>query len=212
MVQAPSNTPSSGGDRPKPVYNIVGEKVALGPGSREEQVELFYRGDNDYAVTVFAGDPLWPRAREAFEADYDRFAKEPHPDWVGYLIYDRSTDTPIGGVSLRDIDLTVGVAELGISIGRKEYWGRGFGTEAITLLLDWGFTVLGLHNVMLTTKAYNERALRSYRKVGFREFGRRREAQRLGDRRYDIVYMDLLRSEFRSPFKPAVPLPWRPQE
>lgn len=191
----------------RPVYNIIGEKVALGPGAREEQVELFYRGDNDFEVTLMAGDPLWPRQREAFEAEYDRRAKESHPDWVDFLIYDRTTDVPIGAAGLRGIDLKVGIAELGISMGRKDFWGKGLGTEAITLLVDYGFTVLGLHNIMLSTYAYNERALRSYLKVGFREFGRRRQAQRIGDQRYDIVYMDLLRSEFHSPLKPVVPLP-----
>jgi RimJ/RimL family protein N-acetyltransferase len=206
MAQTDSH-PQQPNERPRPVFNIVGEKVALGPGTRTEQIELFYRGDNDFEVTIFAGDPLWPRQREAFEADYDRQAKEPHPDWVGFLIYDRATDTPIGGIGLRDIDLTMGTAELGISLGRKDYWGKGFGTEAITLMMDYGFTVLGLHNVMLTTTAYNERAIRSYLKVGFREFGRRRESRRVGDRRFDTVYMELLRSKFHSPFKPVVTLP-----
>lgn len=202
----PSSQPAN--DQPRrPVYNIIGEKVALGPGTREEQVELFYRGDNDFEVTLLAGDPLWPRQREAFEADYERQSKEPHSDWVGFLIYDCATDTPFGGVGLRDIDLKVGIAELGISIGRKDYWGKGLGTEAITLIVDYGFTVLGLHNIMLSTYAYNERAMRSYQKVGFREFGRRRQAQRIGDQRYDIVYMDLLRSEFHSPLKPVARLP-----
>lgn len=204
-TSAQSEQPSSSGARP--VYNIVGDKVALGPGAREVIIELFYRGDNDFEVAMLAGDPLWPRAREAFEAEYERNAREPHPSWVGFIIFDRATDTPIGGISLRNLDLTIGVGELGISIGRKDYWGKGFGTEAITLILDYGFSVLGLHNIMLSTYAYNERAMRSYQKVGFREFGRRREAQRLGDRRYDIVYMDLLRAEFSNPFKPVVTLP-----
>lgn len=204
MKQRPAPT---NGAQPAPVYNIIGETVALGPGNRDELIDLFYRGDNDFAVTILAGDPLAPRPREAFEAEYDRDAKERHPHWISFLIYELATGVPFGGVGLRDIDLTTGSAELGISIGRKDYWGRGFGTEAITLVLDYGFTVLGLHNVLLTTYAYNERALRSYRKIGFTEFGRRREAMRIGDRRYDIVYMDLLRAEFRSPYNPVVPLP-----
>ncbi len=207
MDQTDALSHQPGAQRPKPVYNLVGEQVALGPGSREEQIELFYRGDNDFEVTLLSGDPLWPRSREAFEAEYDRHAKTDHTDWVGFLIYDRADDTPIGAVSLRDIELTHGGAELGISIGRKDYWGKGYGTEAVTLIADWGFTVLGLHNVMLTTAAYNERAIRSYLKVGFREFGRRRQSRRVGDHRYDTVYMDLLRSEFHSPLKPVVPLP-----
>ncbi len=207
MTQRMSQPQRNDADRPQPVYNIVGDKVALGPGTRDEQIELFYRGDNDFEVTIFAGDPLWPRQREAFEAEYERDAKQEHPHWVGFLIYDRATDSPIGGLGLRDIDLMMGVAELGISIGRKDYWGKGFGTEAITLMMDYGFTVLGLHNIMLTTASYNERALRSYLKVGFREFGRRSGSRRIGDQRYDTVYMELLRSAFHSPYKPVVTLP-----
>lgn len=190
-----------------PVYNIVGDKVALGPGTKAEIVELFYRGDNDFEVTLLAGDPLAPRAREAFEADYDRDAKEPHPHWIGFIIFDRATATPIGGLGIRDIDFTKGIAELGISIGRKDYWGKGFGTEAISLMLDYSFTVLGLHNIQLSTYAYNERAMRSYLKVGFREIGRRRQAQRIGAKRYDVVYMDILSEEFHSAFKPVVQAP-----
>lgn len=197
----------SDADHRRPVYNIVGDRIALGPGSREEQIELFYRGDNDFEVTLLAGDPLWPRQREAFEADYERQAKEPHPDWFGFLIYALATDTPIGAIGLRNLDLAAGIGELGVSMGRKDYWGKGLGTEAISMVVDYGFTVLGLHNIMLSTYAYNERALRSYRTVGFREMGRRREAQRIGDQRYDIVYMDLLRTEFQSAFKPVVRLP-----
>lgn len=193
--------------RAQPVYNIVGEKVALGPGTREDRIETLYRGNNDFEVTLLAGDPLVPRARELFEADYDRDVREDHPSWVGFVIYDRATATPIGWVVLRGMDLTKGTAELGIKLGRKDYWGQGYGTEAIALMLDYGFTVLGLHNVLLTTYAYNERALRSYRKLGFREIGRRREAQRVGARRYDVVYMDLLSAEFQSPYQPVVALP-----
>lgn len=207
MAQRTSPSQRHTADRPHPVYNIIGDHVALGPGSREEIVEMFYHSDNDFEVAMLAGDPLRPRAREQFEADYERDIKDGDAHSVTFVIYDRAADDPIGVVGLRNMYLTVGAAELGISIGRKDYWGRGFGTEAVTLVLDYGFTVLGLHNVLLCTYAYNERAIRSYRKVGFREIGRRREAHRLGDRRYDIVYMDILRSEFHSPFKPVVTLP-----
>lgn len=191
----------------EPVYNFVGTKVALGPGTREENIREFYRAENDFATAILSGDLMRPRERERYETDYDRYSKEAHPDWVSFIIYDRATATAIGGVGLRHMDLTKGIAELGIIITRKDYWGGGYGTEAITLILDHGFTALGLHNVLLETYAYNERALSSYRKVGFKEIGRRREAQRIGDMRYDTVYMDILRTEFHSPFPPVVPLP-----
>ncbi|HEX8981461.1 MAG TPA: GNAT family protein [Ktedonobacterales bacterium] len=204
---ANENTIQGASGETEPVYNIVGAKVALGPGTREENIREFYRAENDFGTAILSGDPMRPRERARYEADYDRYSKESHPDWVSFIIYDRATGTAIGGLGLRHIDLAKGLAEVGIIITRKDYWGGGYGTEALTLVLDYGFTVLGLHNVLLETYAYNERALRSYRKVGFKEIGRRRQAQRIGDKRYDTVFMDILRTEFQSPFPPVVPLP-----
>ena len=66
-------------------------------------------------------------------------------------------------------------------------------------MLDYGFTLLGLHNIMLTVDAYNERAIRAYRRAGFKEFGPRREARRRGGQAYDVVYMDCIAAEFNSP-------------
>ncbi len=66
-------------------------------------------------------------------------------------------------------------------------------------MIDYAFTVLGLHNVLLTVFSFNERGIRAYRRAGFKEIGRRREARRLAGCAYDVVYMDCLASEFESP-------------
>jgi RimJ/RimL family protein N-acetyltransferase len=190
-----------------PIYNIVGAKVALGPGEKEQTIAAWYAHDNDFEIALLSGDPLWPRSRAEVEASYDEGLKQRERRWFDFTIYDRATNTPIGAAGMRHIDWISGCATLGISIGRKDYWGKGYGTETVTLILDYGFTVLGLHNVMLETYAYNERSLASYRKAGFKEIGRRREAQRLGDKRYDVVIMDILRTEFHSAFTPVISLP-----
>lgn len=208
----PRDTPratsaTDGATTPAPIYNIIGDKVALGPEERERAVANWYRSDNDFEITVMSGDPLWPRARGEIEADFDRHAGKTERRSVGYVIYDRATAASIGGLGLRGIDWLTGCATLGIVIYDKRYWGKGYGTEAIFLLLDWAFTYAGLHNVMLETYAYNERSLASYRKVGFKEIGRRREAMRLASKRYDVVIMDILSSEFHSPYKPVIELP-----
>ena len=82
-------------------------------------------------------------------------------------------------------------------IGEKECWGKGYGAETTALMLDYGFNALGLHNIMLSVFSHNERGQRAYRRAGFREIGRRREALRRGGQTYDLVYMDCLASEFR---------------
>lgn len=199
--------PAADAATPAPIYNITGDKVALGPEVRESLIANVYAHDNDFEITLLSGDPLWPRTHDEIEAEVDETIRKRERRWVSFAVYDRATTTPIGGVGIRHIDWVTGCATLGVSLHRKDYWGKGYGTEAVTLLLDWAFTVLGLHNVMLETYAYNQRSLGSYRKIGFQEIGRRREAQRLGGKRYDVVIMDILATEFHSPFKPVVTLP-----
>ncbi|HLY29547.1 MAG TPA: GNAT family protein [Ktedonobacterales bacterium] len=186
-----------------PIINIYGERIALGPMARAH-VPFLYRWENDFAVALFSGDPLIPHFREESEADFERYSKQEARTWVSFAIYELATLRFIGETELRHIEHVRGSAEFGIMIGERDCWGKGYGTEAARLLLDYGFHVLGLHNIMLDTYSYNERAIRAYKRAGFREFGRRRECQRLGDRWYDIVYMDCLASEFTSPLRPIV--------
>jgi RimJ/RimL family protein N-acetyltransferase len=177
-----------------PVLNIVGDKVALGP-MRRDLMPLYDRWFND----VEAGLPyflqLRPHTREAREAWYERLAKD-DPSVVDFLIYERATMRPIGKCNLDQIDLFNRTAEFGILIGEKDCWGKGYGTETARLMLDYGFTILGLHNVMLHVDSYNERAIRAYTRAGFREFGRRHEARRRGGRTYDVVHMECLATDF----------------
>lgn len=190
----------------QPIINISGKKVALGPFNRQV-LNVFERWFNDFDLAIYSGDPLMPMRREAVEADFERVNKNWPPERVQFLIYERATLRPIGLVELRHLDRANGTADFGILIGEKDCWGKGYGTEATQLMLDYGFTILGLHNVLLTTAAYNVRAQRAYMRAGFREIGRRREVIRLGERRYDDVYMECLATEFHSPLQPIITLP-----
>ena len=190
----------------QPLINIVGEKVALGPFDRT-LIPLFSRWDNDFEVSFFSGDPLIPKPKDVTEAEYDKYNKEMHRDSVDFIIYDYALLKPIGMIGLRHIYPRSQSAEMGILIGEKDYWNKGFGTEAVRLILDYGFTVLSLHNIMLSTYAYNERAIQAYLRAGFRMVGRRREAHRWGTKRYDEVIMDCLATEFETPLKRILTLP-----
>lgn len=105
----------------------------------------------------------------------------------------------IGYTTLEDIDLRDRTAKFALLIGEQDCWGKGYGTETTRLMFDYGFTALGLHNIMLLVFSFNERGLRAYSCAGFRPIGRRREAHRLGGRAYDVIMMDCLASEFESP-------------
>ena len=84
-------------------------------------------------------------------------------------------------------------------IGEPRDHGRGYGTETVRLLLDYAFTALGLHNVLLQVDETNPAARRAYEKAGFKEIGRRRQAVRGARGRTNEIYMDCLATEFDSP-------------
>lgn len=183
-----------------PIISVAGEKIALGP-VRREHVPLWERWINDVAVAAsyFRGD-LTPDPPESLSDRYDRMRKD-----VVFTIYERATMRPIGLCDLSELNHFNHTADFGILIGEKECWGRGYGTEATRLTLDWAFTCLGLHNVLLTVFSYNERGLGAYRRAGFKEIGRRREAKRLAGKAYDVIYMDCLSTEFTgSVLRPVV--------
>jgi RimJ/RimL family protein N-acetyltransferase len=176
------------------IINITRNTVALGP-HRRDLVPVYLKWYNDFEAMMPYLLQLRPRTREAQETMFDGSAKF-DPSSVDFTIYERSTMRPIGITFLDNIDSVYQIAEYNIFIGERDCWGKGYGTETTILMLDYGFTLLGLHNIMLRVDSYNERAIRAYVRAGFKEFGRRREVRRRGERRYDVVYMDCLAIEF----------------
>ena len=113
-----------------------------------------------------------------------------------YSIIDNDTNELIGNCGFVDIDHINQIGEVGIFIGNKKYWNKGYGTEALSLLLDYGFKALNLHNISLRVYSFNERAKKTYEKVGFKIIGKKREALLRGKERHDIILMDILYDEF----------------
>jgi diamine N-acetyltransferase len=175
----------------QPGFVVGGERVALGP-LRLDLVPTYQRWSNDLEVANGNGWVI----PFTLEAQRERIAgRSRSPDCADFTVYDRADQAPIGFSALSNIDHRNGTADFGIFLGERR--DQGLGTEATRLTLDWGFTMLGLHNIMLSVAAWNERAIRTYAKVGFRELGRRRDAAVTMGRRHDGVYMELLASEFR---------------
>ena len=105
-------------------------------------------------------------------------------------------DQIIGSVGL-DGDMKVhGDAYVGIGIGEPAFWGKGYGTEAMQLILAYAFLELNLHRVSLDVFDYNQRALRSYEKAGFKLEGRKRGLILREGKRWDVIYMGILRAEW----------------
>ncbi len=89
-------------------------------------------------------------------------------------------------------------AFVGIGIGNRSDWGKGYGTDAMKIMLRFAFTEINLNRVMLNVFAYNPRAIRSYEKAGFQHEGRMRGALLKDGKRYDMLYMSILREEWQT--------------
>jgi len=104
----------------------------------------------------------------------------------------------IGFIGYFNADRRIGKVAVGIGIGEKAYWGRGYGREAMRLLLAHLFDALDFQRVELDTWGGNERAIRSYASCGFQIEGRLRRAELVEDVYYETVIMGLLREEWRA--------------
>lgn len=126
------------------------------------------------------------------------------PDSMAFAIHVRATGRLIGTCAFSQLDGDNGSTLYHITIGEKDAWGHGFGTEATELMLEHAFERLGLHRVALAVFAFNERAIRSYRSVGFVVEGRARDAIWRDGRYWDELQMSILESDWRAGHEPTV--------
>lgn len=104
----------------------------------------------------------------------------------------------VGVCGLEHVDPIHRNAEIGIFVAPPDEWGRGFGGDSIQVLMRFAFEVLGLNALWISAFAENERALALYRRLGFRDYGLRRQAYHLNGQFRDLVLLDLLEAEYRA--------------
>ena len=179
-----------------PVWNIVGERIALGP-LRRDLLPHYHRWRNDFWVQRTYGETLVPASVEERTAWFERAAAGADSLW--FTIYERATARPIGVADLFQIERDHGLAWFGMLIGDAGDRGKGYGAETSRLMLDYAFNALNLHVVMLSVDEFNHAGRRAYARAGFRDAGRIRGATLLAGRRYDRILMDCVANEFESP-------------
>ena len=126
-------------------------------------------------------------------------------DSLALAVHIRASGRLIGSCAFSQLDSDNGSALYHITIGEKDCWGMGYGTEATQLMLSHAFDHLGLHRVGLTVFTFNERAIRAYRKAGFMVEGRAREAIHRDGRFWDEIAMSILEPEWRAQQEAADP-------
>jgi RimJ/RimL family protein N-acetyltransferase len=172
---------------------LAGERVVL-RRHVQDNVRAFQRWYSDPEVVRLTRYQDGPMRRDEIERFFA--ARALGPDSLAMGIHVRVGDRLIGTCALSQLDADNGSALFHITIGEKDAWGRGYGTEATRLMIDHAFTGMGLHRVGLTVFAFNDRAIRSYRRVGFVVEGRAREAIWRDGRWWDEISMSILDSDW----------------
>lgn len=168
---------------------LVGKQVYLSPMNVDD-AEAYVKWLNDFEVTNGVGNSSRITSLES-EKEWLRHNSSQYQ----FAIVSLENDNLIGNCGIQGVDNLRQCAEVGLFIGDEENRNKGYGGEALNLLLDYCFDYLNLNNVMLKVFSFNERAINCYRKVGFKEIGRRRQSYYLKGSFYDEVYMDILRIE-----------------
>ena len=183
-----------------------GELVRLA-APRPEDADAFSRWSEDAAYRRLA-DPDAPRP---LPADYfsERDQAEPSPGAYEFRIRTLVEDRLVGFVALFSIEWPNSHGWVALGIGDRVDRGKGFGKEAVSLILRFAFHELGLSRISLDVISDNLPAIALYRGLGFQEEGRMRERVYRDGRTFDLVYMGLLRREWEAGLgaTPAVPSP-----
>jgi RimJ/RimL family protein N-acetyltransferase len=137
---------------------------------------------------------------------YPPFSREETQNWIKMCInrtngYEQKAiltekGKHIGWIDLKNIDKLNKHAELGIAIGDKNYWGKGYGLSAMKEMLAWGFNELELNKIWLRVEIDNEKAIKSYKRIGYVDEGILRQDRLRNGEFVDRLRMSILKNEF----------------
>lgn len=181
----------------RPAGNLLfGHAVRL-DALEETDVPTVARWETGPFLRLYDARPAMPRS-EAEVAEWLDDVRQSERT-LAFAIRALEDDRLLGTLELDSILWTHRVCGMGLAIGERENWGRGFGSEAAALGLAFAFQELNLHRVTATVFAYNERSIALVEKLGFRREGAFREFLERDGQRYDMLLYGLLRHEWRAP-------------
>jgi [ribosomal protein S5]-alanine N-acetyltransferase len=170
---------------------LIGERIYLRPLEKSDAATLEeYINDPEVTRTLCVHRPMNLERELEF---VERVAKAETDVVLGIAV--KTDDKIIGTTGLHRLDFKDRKAEMGISIGAKEEWNKGYGTEAVRLMVRYGFLTLNLNRIYLRAIEHNARAIRVYESVGFRKEGLLRQDCYREGRYWDMVLMSILKEK-----------------
>lgn len=181
---------------PPPNPIIRGEKVFLRPSERTD-LDDFVRWLNDADVqrNLAMRAPLGHAEEERW---YDSMVERQGKRDYHFVICLLEDGRAIGTTGLHEVDIESGSAAFGIAIGEKGEWDKGYGTDTLNAICDFGFGELRLERIWLDVYDGNKRGQRAYQKAGFQVEGTLRRAIFKQGRHQDVLRMSLLRDEWKA--------------
>jgi RimJ/RimL family protein N-acetyltransferase len=157
--------------------------------------EVRWQRDSEF-VRLADSDPIRLHSERSIKEWFEKqFEKGWKPERYSFSVRTLAEDKYIGALGLW-VDLIHGEAWVGLGIGEREFWSKGYGTDMMRLCMQYVFLELGLERLSLGLHEYNPRARKSYEKCGFRFEGRTRQDMLREGRRYDSLWMSILREEW----------------
>lgn len=179
---------------------LIGERIILRE-YRKDDLSYIRKWVNNEEITKYLSNIfLYPHTMNDTESFLNSMLQG-SSGFKGYVVAHKETEEYIGQIDLIAIDWVNRIATLGIVLGATENLGKGYGTEAITLIQEFAFNKLNLHKLDLEVRDYNERAIRCYKKCGFVEEGRFRENFFVDGKYTDTLFMGILKSEYKNRMK-----------
>ena len=176
---------------------LTGKLVRLSAFDPEEMSKAFPRWNrNSEYVRLLNSSPRPMLSPKASLTWMEKEVAEMSPASYYFSIRTLADDKLIGEIGLDVVSWPGRDAFVGLGIGETEYWSKGYGTDVMNVLLCFAFTEINLKRVTLTVFEYNPRAIRSYEKAGFRHEGRKRLLLNREGKRWDELYMGILREEW----------------
>lgn len=174
---------------------LIGKKLYL-RGIEEGDLEgRYFDWLNDYEITKYMESGSFPNTVEKMQEYFRNVGRSGNN--VLLAIIDMETDEHIGNVRLGPINWIHRTSFLGIMIGEKEFSGKGYGTEALKLVVDYAFNRLNLRKISADMNASNKASVRAYEKAGFKVEGRRKDELYVNGKYHDAIIMGLTKVDFQ---------------
>lgn len=176
---------------------LTGELVRLTAENPEVMAENFSHWNQDTGWVRFLDtEPSRLLSEKKWKEWLEKDLEKNSTNELFFGIRVQATDTVIGFIGMFDLYPQHGDTLVAIALGAREYWGKGYGTDAMRIMLRYAFSELNLRRVGLIVFEYNPRAIRSYEKAGFTREGNVRGALLRDGRRWDCLYMGILHDEW----------------